>query len=673
MVEARLLGPVEPWSGDGQIPLGPRQRRCILAALALTPGRPVTAESLVDRMWDGALPRDPRNVLYTNISRLRSDLARAGVTVQRRENGYVLDLAAENIDVHRARQLAARARSLVAEHPDNASEAVELLRSASTLWRDLPLMDLHGEWADRVRYGLTQERVAMISQRFELELMIGQHADAVGPLADLVAEYPLDESLAALLMLALYRCGRQVDALGVFTRLRRRLVDEIGDEPGTHAQDLHDKILRRDATLEWPDLRGVMLHHEVPAANSAAMPLELTSRPAQLPPDVAGFVGRADALAALDELVPRGNVLPTAVVIAISDGAAGVGKTALAVHWAHRVRNRFPDGQLYADLRGYASDAPLEPLEVLAQFLRALGVPAEMVPGEVTEASAMYRSVLADRRVLVLLDNAATAEQVRPLVAGGAGSMVLVTSRDHLSGLVARDGACRVGLGTLSRAEAVSLLTALLGADRQQADLVSIGELAEFCAYLPLALRVAAANLVARPEFSISEYLAEAQCCNRLAVLAVPDDPKCAVGEALDLSYVRLPESARRMFRFFGLLPGVEVDAEAAARLAGTEVDAAARTLGVLANAHLIEERASGRFACHDLLRDYATIRAAQEERSAECDAARRRYFDYYVEMTDAVADVAFPQAVRVRHRESTPGPLSGGRVRECRRGDGMA
>lgn len=278
----------------------------------------------------------------------------------------------------------------------------------------------------------------------------------------------------------------------------------------------------------------------------------------------------------------------------------------------------------------------------------------------------MYRSVLADRRVLVLLDNAATAEQVRPLVAGGAGSMVLVTSRDHLAGLVARDGARRVRLGMLPRSEAVSLLIALLGPERQQAEPVSIGELAEFCADLPLALRVAAANLVARPECSISDYLAEALRSDRLAVLAVPDDPQCAVAEALDLSYVRLPESARRMFRLFGLLPCVEVDAEVAARLADTDVGAAARTLGILANAHLIEERASGRFKCHDLLRDYATIRAAQEERSPECEAARKRYLDYYVEMTDAVAELAFPQAVRVRHRESDLGPLGGGRFKNA-------
>lgn len=652
MVEVRLLGPVELWNTDGQVPLGPRQRRFVLAVLALTPGRPVTPESLVNRMWDVEPPRDPRNVIYSNISRLRSDLARVGVAVERRGNGYILDVTPDNIDLYRARRLAAQARSLVAEHADNAGEAVELLRSASTLWRDVPLIDLNGEWASRVRYGLNQERLAMVSQLCELELMVGQHAAAVGPLTDLVAEYPFDESLAALLMLALYRSGRQADALGAFTRLRQQLVDEIGDEPGVHVQVLHDKILRRDATLDRPDQRDmVLLHDESRAADSGAVPLELTLRPAQLPPDVAGFVGRTAELAALDEFVRRSDASPTAVVIAVIEGAAGVGKTALGIHWAHRARSRFPDGQLYADLHGYAPGAPLDPLHVLAQLLRALGISAERVPADVQEAAALYRSVLADRAVLVLLDNAATADQVRPLIPSGAGSMVLVTSRDHLGGLVARDGARRVRLGVLSRSEAESLLIALFDADRVQAEAGRISELAEFCAFLPLALRVAAANFVARPERSIADYLAEGWRSDRLAALAVPGDSQSAVAAALDLSYERLPDATRWMFRLLGLLPRGEVGIEAAARLAGTDAGVARRALRRLANAHLVEERTSGRFDCHDLLRHYAEVQAAHEDQSSDREAARTRFFDYYLEMTDAAAEAAFPQAVRMRSR----------------------
>lgn len=465
----------------------------------------------------------------------------------------------------------------------------------------------------------------------------------------------MDESLAGLRMLALYRSGRQADALSAFAQLRRQLVDEIGDEPGAQIQALHDQILRRDPMLELPDRSTVSLQHELAATSPIAVAPEPTIPPAQLPPDVAGFVGRNRELAALDEFVPSEHSQSAAVVLAVIDGAAGAGKTTLAVHWAQRARNRFPDGQLYADLRGYAADSPLDPLHVLSQFLRALGAPAETIPVDVAEAAAMYRSLLADRRVLVLLDNAATAGQVRPLIPSGAGSMVLVTSRHQLTGLVARDGAHRMSLGVLAPAEAESLLVSLIGTERAGTEREQLKVLAQLCAHLPLALRVAAANLVARPSRRIVDYLAEVQRGDPLAALAVTDDADSGLLAALDLSYMRLPDPVRRMFRLLGLSPCGEIGVAAAARLAGTDSVGAARALEALANAHLIEERTSGRFGCHELLRQYAATRASDEEPPAECAAAQERLYDYYLELTDAAADVAFPQGMRARRQAGSP------------------
>ncbi|MDG4796077.1 tetratricopeptide repeat protein [Micromonospora sp. WMMD1082] len=381
--------------------------------------------------------------------------------------------------------------------------------------------------------------------------------------------------------------------------------------------------------------------------------------PAQLPPDVAGFTGRAEALRVLDDVLSSagGALVPVLVLV----GGAGVGKTALAVRWAHRAADRFPDGQLYLNLHGYADDAPLPPLEALSRLMSALGVPADRVPVDVDEATATYRSLLAGRKMLLVLDNAAGAHQVRALLPGGGGSAVLVTSRDQLRGLTARDGARRLTVGALSDAEALSLLSHILGAERVNADLAAAEELAQLCARIPLALRIAAANLASRSHHPVADYVARLRANDLLATLAVAGDPHSAVLASFDLSYLRIPAPARRMFRLLSLAPGPDISAQTAAVVADTTVGEAQRLLDLLAGAHLVEEHTYGRYVFHDLLRRYAADRAGRDETASDRDTTQRRLYDYYLSAVDAAARVLYPEKAhlpRTFHGPHPPPPL---------------
>ncbi|HJU01265.1 MAG TPA: tetratricopeptide repeat protein [Actinomycetes bacterium] len=384
-----------------------------------------------------------------------------------------------------------------------------------------------------------------------------------------------------------------------------------------------------------------------PARGTTGEPT-LRPAPAQLPPDVTGFTGRADQLGELDRLLDQRDEQPTAVVITAIAGTAGVGKTALAVRWAHRTRDRFPDGQLYVNLRGYASTSPLRPIEALAQFLHALGVAAEEVPADEAEAAAMYRTLLADKRLLVVLDNARHADQVRPLLPASPGCLVLVSSRDRLLGLVARDGARRLTLDVLSPTEARELLARILGPDRVAAETAATAELARMCGRLPLALRIAAANLLDQPSRGIADYITELTETNRLAGLAVDDDPEAGVRAAFDTSYAVLDPDGRRLFRLLGLVPGPEVTAAAAAALAAVPLRRAAQLLERLAGAHLVEPHAPGRFGFHDLLRLYARQRTEAEDSEPERRAALGRLLDWYLHTADGATQLLYPTVVRL-------------------------
>ncbi|HET9137790.1 AfsR/SARP family transcriptional regulator, partial [Actinophytocola sp.] len=438
----------------------------------LEPGRVVPLDRLAEIVWGDDPPAGARNAIQAHVSRLRRTLTcDVEVELVARHPGYLLRVDPQRIDLHRFRSLVGSAhRSTDPRRSD------QLLRAALTLWRGFPLADVTcGAVRNRLVRGLAEEGLAALEHRLANDLRLGRHTETVAELADLAAEHPLRERLAELWILALYRCCRQADALAAYRQTRIRLAEELGIEPSPALKLLHQRILAADPGLD------------VALAEAPFRP----PVPAQLPAGVAAFTGRAEQLRRLDTLLSGHGTAPAMVIVALT-GPAGVGKTALAVHWAHRIEPRFPDGQLFASLRGSAFGPPPRPTETLAGFLYALGVPAGQVPTDLETAIGLYRTLVADKRLLVVLDDVVDPEQVRPLLPGSAGCLVLVTSRDPLCGLVARDGAHRVALDALTPDEARALLARILPSARPDA----IAELARLCAHLPLTLRTAAANLL---------------------------------------------------------------------------------------------------------------------------------------------------------------------------------
>jgi DNA-binding SARP family transcriptional activator/tetratricopeptide (TPR) repeat protein len=622
-----LLGPVRAWSGAAALDLGTRRQRLVLAVLGLESNRLVPMARLVELCWPDQAPPSARRIVHAHVSRLRRILAGEEADIRRDGPGYLLRCRPELVDVHRFRALLDHARSLPDDAARGDEQRVAVLREAAGLWRGPALADVAtDEVRDRLCHRLEEARLAAVEDRVSAELRLGRHAELVDELTGLVAEHPNRLRLVHDLVLALYRCGRTADALAACRAASRRLTEELGLDPGPQLHELELAVLRAEPALDPPP----------PAVVTTSRP----RFPAQLPPDVRHFTGREAQLAALPGPDPGG------VPVALVTGTAGVGKTALAVHWAHLVRDRFPDGQLYVDLRGYDAGPPLRPIDALARFLPALGVPAEQIPGDEDTAVALYRSLLADRRMLVVLDNAGRAAQVRPLVPGTPGSLVLVTSRDRLAGLVAHDGAQRIALDVLTPPEATALLVRLLGAARVRAEPAAAADLAAACAHLPLALRIAAANLADRPRDSIAGYVADLHGGDRLSALAADGDDRAAVREAFDLSYHALPAPERRLFRLLGLVPGPDVAVAGVAALADTPD--VRQGLARLAAKHLAIEQEGGRYTLHDLLRVYARERAAARDGAPEQAAALARLLDWYLHSVLAAARLLYPEAVRL-------------------------
>jgi DNA-binding SARP family transcriptional activator len=634
MVDFRILGPLEVLAGGRRLKIGGPLVRRILATLLLNPDRVVEFSRLVEAGWGETPPATARRQVQNRVGDLRAVMDSAGGAgiIASRESGYLLRLGAHRLDALAFEELLHRAR--VAADGGDLEAAVDDLRRALALWRGPLLAGLDGALLETARASMDEKRLAAIEDRVDLELALGRQREVVAELRSLVARHPLRERLVGQLMLALYREGRRDEALTAYRQLADRLAGDLGVDPGTDVRLRYEAILGEDPALDLPVGAG--------SGRGGGPPV---IRPAQLPADVPAFTGRDGDLARLDGAVTGGTV----VISAIS-GSGGVGKTALAVHWGHRAQERFPDGQLYVNLRGYASTPPVRPIDALAAFLRALGVPGEQVPAELDQAVAMYRAMLADRRVLVVLDNAANADQVLPLVGGGPGCQVLITSRDALTDLVTERGAYRLSLDVLAEEEAHELLVRVLGGDRVAAEPWAVAELARLCARLPLALRIAAANLSEQPERTIADYTAALESGNRLAALTVEGDEQAAVRAAFSLSYEALPSDARRMFRLLGLVPGADVTAPTAAALAGTTTGDARRVLGHLAAVHLAE-RHSGRedrYAFHDLLRLYAVERTLGEDPEADRRAATDRLYRYDLRMVDAAARLLYPEKLRV-------------------------
>ncbi|WP_328475066.1 tetratricopeptide repeat protein [Actinoplanes sp. NBC_00393] len=633
-----ILGPLELWQGDDPVPVGGPQQRALLAALLVDAGRVVSTDRLVDHLWGERPPPTARALLQGNVAELRRTLRRTGKQcLISRPPGYLLEVEPGDLDAHRFEQLTAAASAAA-----SPADAADLLYRALALWRGPTLDGITLDGLAPAVARLEERRLEVVEQRIDLDLQLGRDLGLVGELRGRIAEHPLRERLWAQLIVALHRAGRQADALAAYAELRTVLVEQLGVEPGPAVQALHRSILAGETppgTVSTPAT-------EQPSPTEAAEAPAGPPPPAQLPAAVSAFTGRIDLLKRLDELADDTRAMALAAIT----GTAGVGKTALAVHWAHQARDRFPDGQLYVDLRGFAAAPPVRPVEALTGFLTALGVPAEQIPVEPDSAAALFRSTLAGRRVLVVLDDATGVDQVRPLLPGTPGCLVLVTSRHRLGGLVARDGARRFALDVLTEDEAGVLLDRLIGPERVAAEADAAARLCRLCAYLPLALRIATAELTG----DLADQVARLSAGDPLGALAVEDDPDTAVRVAFDASYTVLDPVERRLFRLLGLVPAVHTTAAAAAALTGLPQPRAAALLNRLAAAHLLDRPATDRYTWHDLLRTYAAERAHAEEAPAARQTAVACWLDRYVTDTLAAARTLNPEMLRLPSTQVT-------------------
>jgi DNA-binding SARP family transcriptional activator/tetratricopeptide (TPR) repeat protein len=626
-MELRVLGPVELRVAGRRVAAGPPRQRGMLAALAVDAGRPVPIDTLIDRVWGDAAPDQARNALHACVTRARRVLDRATAAggtpalLVRQAGGYVLEIDPNSVDVHRFRTLIERARDPGCPDP----RRVDLLRQALDLWWGTPLANLTGDWAERMRATWGQQRLDAALWWAEAELRLDHSGAVIGRLTELTAEYPLVESLVAVLMRALHAAGRSAEALDCYARTRERLAKELGVDPGPELRELHTGILRGEVATSSPVPR--------PAPAGAV--------PAQLPLDVRGFTGRVEQLAELDAFRSAATGQPTAVPIVALWGTPGVGKTALAVHWAHRVTPQFPDGQLYANLRGFdPTETVTSPPDALRGFLDALGVPPDRIPATLDAQINRYRTLLAGKRVLIVLDNARDAEQVRPLLPGAPGCLVVVTSRTLLTSLVAVEGAHPMTLDPLPAGEAHELLTRRLGRDRVAKEPAAVNEIIARCARLPLALAIVAARTAATPGRPLAALAGELGDARAGLDSFTGGDPATDLRAVFSWSYRALCAPAARLFRLLGLHPGPDVTVAAAASLAALPAAEADAALFELAHAHLVVQHAPGRYAFHDLLRAYAIDRTEALDSAAERRAAMHRMLDHYLHSARA-ADTA--------------------------------
>jgi DNA-binding SARP family transcriptional activator/Tfp pilus assembly protein PilF len=661
-----LLGPLVVRQGETVIPIRPGKQRAVLAVLLLHADKVVPVDDLAEALWEHAPPPSARVGIRNYIKLLRQALGDDGrARIRTEPPGYLISVTAGELDVAQFEALLRSARAMA--RAGSWQQAAGRAGAALALWRGEPLADVASEaLALREAPRLAEMRLQALETRIDADLHLGGHADVITELKGLAVAHPLREHLHALLMLALYRSGRQAEALAAYQAARRKLVGELGTEPGTELRDLHQRILAGDAALAGPRPEPRTVPEITPEPGPLAASGTRPAVPAELPGAVRHFTGRARELAELTGLLDQAaEETPGTAVISLICGTAGVGKTALALHWAHQAATRFPDGQLYVNLRGYDTGQPMLASEALARFLRALGVPGQNIPAQEDERAARYRSLLAGRRMLIVLDNAGEVEQVRPLLPAAPACMTLVTSRDALPGLVARDGAARLDLDMMPLAEAVALLRALIGA-RVVADPAAAVALATRCCRLPLALRIAAELVMAQPGAALAALAGELAGQRQLDLLEASGDPRTAVREVFSWSYRRLDPAAARAFRLLGLHSGPEFGRYATAALADVAVEQAGHVLAILARAHLIQPVTPGRYSMHDLLRDYARDLADSSDGEQAQHAALTRLFDHYLYTAAAAMDTLFPaeRYRRPRVRPSgTPAPAVTGKA----------
>jgi DNA-binding SARP family transcriptional activator/uncharacterized protein HemY len=637
-MEFRILGPVEVWDGTQQLDLGGPKPRALLAALLVHANQVVSTERLIDRLWGEAPPSMARNLIQVYVSRLRHALhdRRDGSTpapvLLTRSPGYVLGIEPGELDLDRFEALTAEARQATAD--GNLERSAERWGAALALWRGPALDGVGSEMLQRtVAPRLEEARRVALEERLEVDLRLGRHAELVGELQSLVAAYPERDRLCQQLMLALYRSGRQAEALASYRSTRRVLVEELGLEPSPALQQLERAILHGDPALE-PAL---------PPAGTTPHQPALPRGPCQLPPDIDDFTGREAAVTEVQRLLEGERA--TAIVISAIAGKAGVGKTALAVRVGHRLRSRFADGQLYANLRGAEAQA-MDPADVLAAFLRALGVDGARILEGLEERVQQYRALLADRRVLVVLDNAASEAQVRPLLPGSRCCAALVTSRASLSGL---EAAHPLRLDVLDPDQAVQLLATLAGPARVAAEPQAAQQIVRLCGLLPLALRIAGARLANRPQWRLAllaERLADEH--RRLDELKTGD---LEVRASFALSYHGRSQGERQLFRRLGLVAAPSFPAWVAACLLDMDSAEAEALLERLVDAQLVEAAGQDqagqlRYRLHDLLGVFARERLEAEEPALARRASLARLLGAYLTLADRADAVLEPSGL---------------------------
>jgi DNA-binding SARP family transcriptional activator len=654
-----VLGPVRAWRGGTEVRLGAPQQRAVMAALLMREGSQISLGELAAVLWGDAPLDAAAAVVRTYVARLRRELHEPGVEasdslIRTVGGGYVLSLPADAFDlaVFRREVAAAEAARRVRDLPRAAAH----LREALALWRGEALAGIPGAYAEAERSRLELVRLNTLAALLDTQLELGAHAAVIPELTGLVDRHPLDERFRELLMLALYRAGQQARALASYRDVQVLLAEELGVDPGPALQALYERILRAD-----PGLLRAEVAESFSGADLGTDPKPSASLKARagLPPRLAVFSGRDGELEAANALLADPDVGPGAIVV---NGMAGVGKTTLAVHWAHQLADRFPDGRFYLNLRGFdPAGVPVTAAEAVRMMLDFLGVEPKAVPDDPDAATALYRGLLAGRRILLVLDNARLAAQVRPLLPGASGSLALITSRNRLAGLQAIDGAQSITLGVPTLEEATALLARRIGAGRAAAEPEAVREIAERCGRLPLALAIAAAHCASRPAFPLSTVTAAMGADTgagavRLDALSVGEaDDAADARNVFSWSYHALTPEAARLFRLLALHPGPDAGAASLASLAGLARQPTEDLLDELTGAHLLTEPTPGRYGCHDLLRAYAGELNQALDTADERAEARYRMLDHYLH--SAVAAVGEYSPFTSTHETPEPRP----------------
>ncbi|MGX7671590.1 BTAD domain-containing putative transcriptional regulator [Plantactinospora sp. DSM 117369] len=648
-VEFGLLGPIDVRVAGRPVPVRSPKCRALLATLLLEPGRLVSVGRLTEAIWSTRQPDNPRRAAQLYVTRLRALLDEAGSPplIATGSDGYLIEVGTDLVDLGRFRRwVLAADRAAGRSDLDGESTA---LHAALRQWRGDPLSDVPSDLLHRESVpGLREQRLRTLERRIDVDLRLGRHAELVEELRGLTAQDPLRERLWLQLVTALHRSGRRAEALDAYHEGCRHLAEELGLDPGEEFQRLHAQVLGG-----------------TPTASTEAVGLPPVPR--QLPPEVSGFAGRDTEVARLNTLLDSRDLRPGgAPGVLVLNGTAGVGKTALALHWSRRVAEHFPDGQLWVNLRGYDDRARVTPEHALTLFLRALGLPAAEIPADLDGQTGLYRSLMDGRRMLVVLDNAGDAEQVRPLLPGGTGCFVLVTSRSELSALVVTEGARTVRLDPFTAYQARQMLGSRLGRRRIDTEPGAVDRIVDACGRLPLALAIVAARAVARPAFALAELdrqLADSE--GGLDRFASPDTA-VDVRAVFSWSYRTLSAPAARLFRRLGLHPTPELSAPAAATLVRADAARIRALIDELAAAHLVSEHTPGRFVVHDLLHTYAAELTAEQDTPRVRTASQRRLVDWLTRSALHARPLLQPSESEVRvpgpPRDVTPMTFSGER-----------